>query len=76
MDTQRIVAFKFADLIKHKRPMTSIVKKLPIVVGGERSVSTMELMSSFKIVGGNSRLLVSEMKACFSSIFRSYMYLV
>ena len=30
----------------------------------------------FKIVGGNSRLLVSEMKSCFSSIFRYYMYLV
>lgn len=42
VDTQRIVAEKLVNLMKNRRPMHPIIKKLPIMVGGERSVSAQE----------------------------------
>lgn len=46
VDTQRLVAYKLIDLLKNRRAMTPIVKKIPIMVGGERSVSAKEPMRS------------------------------
>lgn len=46
VDTQRKVATLLVDLMKNKRVMHPIVKKLPIMVGGERSVSAKEPVCS------------------------------
>lgn len=46
VDTQRIVARKLVNLMQNRRPMHPIIKKLPIMVGGERSVSAQEPMRS------------------------------
>ena len=46
VDTERLVAEKLIDLLKNRRPMKPIIKKLPIMVGGERSVSAKEPMVS------------------------------
>ena len=46
VDTWRIVAEKLVDLMEHRRPMHPIVRKLPIIVEGERSVSANEPMRS------------------------------
>ena len=46
IDTWRIVAEKLVDLMGHRRPMHPIVRKLPIIVEGERSVSANEPMRS------------------------------
>ena len=45
-DTWRLVAEKLVDLMQHRRPMRPIVRKLPIIVEGERSVSANEPMCS------------------------------
>ena len=46
VETERIVAEKLVDLMKRRRPMRPVVRKIPIMVGGERSVSAMEPMCS------------------------------
>ena len=46
VDTWRIVAEKLVDLMGRRRPMHPIVRKLPIIVEGERSVSANEPMRS------------------------------
>lgn len=46
IDTERIVAEKFIELLENRRPMKPIIKKIPIMVGGERSVSAKEPMLS------------------------------
>ena len=46
IETEQLVARKLCELIKHRRPMKPIIKKLPIMVGGERSVSAKEPMRS------------------------------
>lgn len=46
VDTQRIVAYKLIDLLKNRRSMRPVIRKLPIMVGGERSVSAKEPMLS------------------------------
>ena len=46
IETERLVAAKFIDLLKNRRPMKPIIRKLPILVGGERSVSAKEPMVS------------------------------
>lgn len=46
VDTWRIVARKLVDLMQNRRPMRPIVRKLPIIVEGERSVSANEPMRS------------------------------
>lgn len=45
-ETWRIVAEKLCNLMEDRRPMHPIVRKLPIVVEGERSVSANEPMCS------------------------------
>lgn len=42
VDTVRLTAEKLIDLLENRRPMKPIVKKLPIMIGGERSVSAKE----------------------------------
>lgn len=46
VESQRIVARKLVELMKHRRPMKPILRKLPILIGGERSVSTEEPVKS------------------------------
>lgn len=46
VETYRIVAEKFVDLLKNKKSLNPQYKKLPFVLGGERSVSTDEPMIS------------------------------
>lgn len=46
IETERLVAKKFIHLLKHRRPMAPIILKLPIMVGGERSVSAHEPMKT------------------------------
>ncbi len=46
IETRRIVASKLVDLLKNRRTMKPIIKKLPIMVGGERSISAYEPMVS------------------------------
>ena len=46
IETQKIVANKLVDLLEDRRPMKPIVCKIPIMVGGERSVSAKEPMRS------------------------------
>lgn len=42
VETEQLVAEKLIDLLKNRRSMKPIVLKLPIMVGGERSVSAKE----------------------------------
>ncbi len=44
VETGRIVARKLADLMKRRRPMKPIVLKLPMLLGGEQSMSAEEPM--------------------------------
>ncbi|WP_262428981.1 M81 family metallopeptidase [Paratissierella segnis] len=44
VDTERLVAKKFINLLENRREMKPIIRKLPIMVGGERSVSAKEPM--------------------------------
>lgn len=46
VESERIVARKLVDLMRRRRPMRPVMLKLPIMVGGERSVSAMEPMRS------------------------------
>lgn len=46
VETERIVASKLIDLMERRRPMKPVLRKIPIMVGGERSVSAMEPMRS------------------------------
>lgn len=46
VDTERLVAYKFIDLLENRREMKPIIRKLPIMVGGERSVSAYEPMKT------------------------------
>lgn len=46
IETRRIVATKLVDLLNNRRTMKPIIKKLPIMVGGERSISAYEPMKS------------------------------
>lgn len=46
VDTERLVAYKLIDLLNNRRPMKPVIRKLPIMVGGERSVSAKEPMLS------------------------------
>lgn len=46
VDSERIVAEKLVDLMQNRRPMRPVLRKLPIMVGGERSVSAMEPVKS------------------------------
>ena len=46
VESERIVATKLVDLMKNRRPMRPVLRKLPIMVGGERSVSSMEPVKS------------------------------
>lgn len=46
VETERLVATKLVDLMQHRRPMRPVMRKLPIMVGGERSVSAMEPVRS------------------------------
>lgn len=46
VETERIVAEKLVDLMEHRRTMKPVMRKIPIMVGGERSVSAMEPMRS------------------------------
>lgn len=42
VDTWRLVAQKLVDLMQHRRPMRPVLRKLPIAVDGERSMSACE----------------------------------
>lgn len=42
VDSERLVANLLIDLLEHRRPMKPVIRKLPIMVGGERSVSAKE----------------------------------
>ena len=44
IETEQIVAEKLCQLLKNRRPMKPVICKLPIMVGGERSVSSKEPM--------------------------------
>ena len=44
VETERLVAEKLVDLMRRRRPMCPVLRKLPIMVGGERSVSAEEPM--------------------------------
>lgn len=46
VDTERLLARKFINLLENRREMKPIIRKLPIMVGGERSVSANEPMVS------------------------------
>ena len=46
VESERLVARKLVDLMQRRRPMHPVMLKLPIMVGGERSVSAMEPMRS------------------------------
>lgn len=46
VESSRIVAQKLVDLLENRRVMKPIIRKLPIMVGGERSVSAKEPMRS------------------------------
>lgn len=46
VETEQIIAKKLVDLMQNRRPMRPVLRKLPIMVGGERSVSAMEPMKS------------------------------
>ena len=46
VETQRIVAEKLVNLMENRRPMRPVLRKLPIMIGGERSVSAMEPVKS------------------------------
>src|SRR5699024_12321273 len=42
IETRRTVANMLVDLLKNRRSITPVYRKLPIMIGGERSVSTDE----------------------------------
>lgn len=42
VESERLVLYKLIDLLRHRREMHPIIRKLPIMVGGERSVSAKE----------------------------------
>ncbi len=44
--TRRLVAEKLVDLLLNRRPMKTLIRKLPIMVEGERSISAYEPMKS------------------------------
>lgn len=46
IDTRRIVAKKLINLLNDRRTMKPIIRKIPIMVGGERSISAYEPMKS------------------------------
>ena len=46
IETERLVAEKLIDLLENRRPMKPMIRKLPIMVGGERSVSAREPIST------------------------------
>lgn len=46
VETRRIVAYKLINLLENRRPMKTIIRKLPIMVEGERSISAYEPMKS------------------------------
>ncbi len=46
IDTYRKVAQMFVELLQHKESITPVYRKVPIIMGGERSVSTDEPMLS------------------------------
>lgn len=46
LETHRKAAALFVDLLKNKRYLTPVYRKVPIIIGGERSVSTDEPMVS------------------------------
>lgn len=46
VETRRIVAKKLIDLLFDRRPMKPLIRKLPIMVEGERSISAYEPMKS------------------------------
>lgn len=46
VETERLVAKLLIDLLKNRRSMKPIIRKLPIMVGGERSVSAKEPVCS------------------------------
>ena len=46
VETGHIVARKLVDLMKHRRPMKPIVLKLPMLLGGEQSMSAEEPMKT------------------------------
>lgn len=46
IETRRIVAHKLVDLLKNRRQMKTLIRKLPIMVEGERSISAYEPMKS------------------------------
>lgn len=46
LETHRKVAKLFVDLLKNKRYLTPVYRKVPIIIGGEKSVSTDEPMVS------------------------------
>lgn len=45
-ETYRFVAEKFVDLLQHRRNLHPVYYKVPIIIGGEKSVSTDEPMRS------------------------------
>lgn len=46
IETRRLVAEKLVDLLHNRRPMQTLIRKLPIMVEGERSISAYEPMKS------------------------------
>lgn len=46
IETRRIVARMLVDLLKNRRSITPVYRKVPIMIGGERAVSTDEPMIS------------------------------
>ncbi|MCC8168534.1 MAG: M81 family metallopeptidase [Clostridiales bacterium] len=44
VETERLVAHRLIDLMENRRPMKPVIRKIPIMVGGERSVSAQEPM--------------------------------
>ena len=50
VETHRIVAKKFVDILKNRRAITPVYRKIPIIIGGERSVSADEPVRSINIL--------------------------
>ena len=46
VESERLVLYKLIDLLRNRRDMHPIIRKLPILIGGERSVSAKEPVRS------------------------------
>ena len=65
VETGRIVARKLADLMAHRRPMRPIVLKLPMLLGGEQSLSREEPMKTINRMLDEAEKNPAVFSACF-----------